>query len=313
MLDLAVVVVTWNNETIITDTLQSVIDDLESTQLDYEVWLVDSASTDNTVSVVRSNFLTVELIASEENIGFSRSNNLAMRRIGFDGGSSHNELPRAVYLLNPDTITHQGATFTLFDTLMQDEKTGVVGARLTYLDGSFQHSGFMFPDLGQIWTEFFPTPGRFIEGGFNGRYSQIQYQSSEPFDVDFTLGATMMLKHEVLLQTGLFDEDFLIYCEEVDWAWRIRKAGWSILCVPEAHVTHLGGQSTSQVKPWSVVNLWKSRLHLYDKHYPAWKIRIARLMIRVGMRRKMAQLDKKADDYADILSAYQKVYEMANQ
>src|SRR5690606_9838359 len=139
----------------------------------------------------------------------------------------------AVYLLNPDTITHPRATRTLYDTLMRQDDTGVVGARLTYGDGSFQHSAFMFPGLAQIWAELFPTPGRFIEGTFNGRYHKEQYQSAEPFPVDFTLGATMMLKRDVLLQTGLFDEDFLIYCEEVDWAWRIKKAGWQIWCVPQ--------------------------------------------------------------------------------
>jgi len=121
----------------------------------------------------------------------------------------------------------------------------------------------------------------------------------------------MMLKREVVLGRGLFVEDFFIYCEEVDWAWRIRNAGWTILCVPQAHVTHLGGQSTSQVKPWSFVNLWKSRLHLYEKHYPAWKLWMARQLVKLGVRRKISQLDPQTDQYEDILSAYQTVYDMA--
>ena len=79
--------------------------------------------------------------------------------------------------------------------------------------GSFQHGAFIFPGLRQIYTEFFWTPGRFIEGQFNGRYPRSYYAGSEPFEVDFTLGATMMLRREVILQTGGFDEDFFMYCE----------------------------------------------------------------------------------------------------
>lgn len=311
MLDLAVVIVTWNNVDIIKDTLQSLIDDLQTTDLAHQIWVVDSASSDNTVEFIQSTFPDVTVIASKENLGFSRSNNLALREIGFEQDTPENDLPRVVYLLNPDTITHQGATQTLYDTLMNREDVGGVGARLTYGDGSFQHSAFMFPSLGQIWTEFFPVPGRFIEGSFNGRYDKAKYQSDQPFLVDFTLGATMMLKREVLLKTGLFDEDFLIYCEEVDWAWRIHNAGWKILCVPQAHVTHLGGQSTSQVRVWSTINLWKSRLHLYHKHYPAWKRWLARRLVMLGMRYKISQLDPQSSDYDDVISAYQTVYDMA--
>ena len=311
MLDLALVIVTWNNADIIGNALQSLIDDLETTRLAYQVWVVDSASSDHTVDLIRTNFPDVTLIACEENIGFSRANNLALREMGFERDKLITELPSVVYLLNPDTITHQGATQTLYDTLLNHEDVGAVGARLTYGDGSFQHSAFMFPDLGQIWTEFFPVLGRFIEGSFNGRYAKASYESDEPFLVDFTLGATMMLKREVLLKTGLFDEDFLIYCEEVDWAWRIHKAGWNILCVPQAHVTHLGGQSTSQVRAWSTLNLWKSRLHLYDKHYPTWKRWLARRLVMLGMRRKISQLNPQSPNYTDVLSAYQSIYEMA--
>jgi N-acetylglucosaminyl-diphospho-decaprenol L-rhamnosyltransferase len=311
MLDIAIVIVTWNNADIIGNALQSLIDDLQTTALTHQIWVADSASSDNTVELIRTDFPDVNLIASDENIGFSRSNNLAMREIGFEGDLSEKELPRVVYLLNPDTITHQGATQTLYDTLMNHEEVGSVGARLTYGDGSFQHSAFMFPDLGQIWTEFFPVPGRFIEGSFNGRYEKAKYQSDKPFAVDFTLGATMMLKREILMQTGLFDEDFLIYCEEVDWAWRIHKAGWTIMCVPQAHVTHLGGQSTSQVRAWSVLNLWKSRLHLYDKHYSSWKRWLAHRLVMLGMRRKISKLDPKSPNYEDVLSAYQTIYDMA--
>ena len=307
MADLAVVMVTWNNARIISDALQSLMDDLEAGKLACDLWVVDCGSTDDTVDVIRSRFSHLTLIASEENLGFAGANNAAMRGMGF-GNREAADLPPAVYLLNPDTVTHPGATRTLFETLFSSKDVGVVGARLTFGDGSFQHSAFRFPGLGQLWAEFFPTPGRFIEGAFNGRYAKANYEGAEPFEADFTLGATMMLKREVLLGVGLFDEDFFMYCEEVDWAWRIRQGGWRILCVPQAHVTHLGAQSTSQARSSSLMNLWKSRLLFYDKHYPRWKRWLARRLLVWGMRRKLAR--PAADEAAR--SAFRAVIEMAD-
>ena len=121
--------------------------------------------------VIRRDFPAVNLTTCDENIGFGRANNLAMRsQSGFDGQGREGDLPGAVYLLNPDTVTRAGATKALFDALFTDASNGVVGARLSFADGSFQHSAFRFPDLRQIWTELYPTPSRWIEGSFNGRY-----------------------------------------------------------------------------------------------------------------------------------------------
>ncbi len=308
MVDLAVVIVCWNNADVIADALQSLLEDLQDSGLNFEIWLVDSASKDKTVDIVRERFGTVKLIASEENIGFGAANNVALRAMGFTHDESNRALPAAVYLLNPDTITQRGASRLLFDTLMADSDVGLVGARLTFADGSFQHSAFRFPDLRQIWTEFFPTPGRLIDGPFNGRYPRERYESRTPFEVDFTLGATMMLKRDVIQETRGFDEDFFLYCEEIDWAWRIRQSGWRILCVPLAWVTHLAGGSTSQARPRSQINLWKSRLLLYEKYYPVWKRRAARQLLVLGMQRKIRTLCA-AD--AELLRACHTIIEMA--
>ena len=85
------------------------------------------------------------------------------------------------------------------------------------------------------------------EGRTNGRYPLGHYQSDTPFSADFILGATMMVRREVLEQVGGLDEDYVMYCEEIDWAWRIRQAGWQIRCVPTALVTHFSGRSSEQL------------------------------------------------------------------
>lgn len=309
--DLAVVIVTWNVRAVVLDALRSLFADLAQSRLTAEVYVVDSASTDDTVSGIGAEFPQVKLTASQQNLGFGAANNLALKQIGFHSASTA-DLPKAVYLLNPDTITHTGATQTLFDALFSDDRIGLVGAGLTYGDGSFQHGAFAFPGLRQLWVEFFPTPGRLFESKFNGRYPRAAYQSQQPFLVDFVLGATMMLRREVIQQTGMFDEQFFMYCEEIDWAWRIRNAGWEIRCVPTAHVTHLGGQSTSQIRPQSLINLWKSRLQLFDKHYSPLKRSLARRMVKWGMYRKQRQLAYEIGLTEAISAAYKTIAEMAS-
>lgn len=307
--DLVVVIVSWNVRDLILEALRSLFDDLETSDLNADVYVVDSASSDDTVQVVTQAFPQVHLIASTENLGFGKANNLALRQAGFGQvDRAAHTIPPIAYLLNPDTVTQPGATRALYDALMADSRLGLVGAQLAYGDSSFQHGAFAFPGLRQLWAEFFPTPGRFIEGRFNGRYPRSLYESGQPFLVDFTLGATMMLKREVIQQTGMFDEAFFMYCEEIDWAWRIHNAGWDVRCVPTARVTHLVGQSTGQVRPRSLVNLWTSRLILFRKHYPPWKQTLARWMIAVGMQRKARH-----ETDPDVRAAYLQVRDMARK
>lgn len=315
MVDLAVVIVTWNVRDLIRGTLDSLLDDLRLHGPSAAgVYVVDNASTDGTPQIIASEYPQIQLIASADNLGFGAGNNLALRELGF-GSKPSTELPAAVYLLNPDTITQPGATHSLYDTLMTEPDLGLVGARLTYEDGSFQHSAFHFPGLRQLWAEFFPMPGRFYESGFNGRYPRQMYEAGEPFSVDFPLGATMMLRREVIEQTGMFDEQFFMYCEEIDWAWRIHDAGWAVKCVPAAHVTHLEGKSSAQVRPQSVVNLWRSRLRLYRKHHPAWNLWLARRLIALGTQRRMRQIQRDStlsgEQRQAMMDAYQTVRTMA--
>jgi GT2 family glycosyltransferase len=298
---LAVIIVTWNTRDLTVNALRSLYADLETSGLTAVVYVVDNASTDGTAESIRVLFPQVKLIVSAENLGFGGANNLAIRQI-----MTEPDPPTAIYLLNSDTLTQIGATRALYDALFSNPRIGLVGARLSYEDGSFQHSAFAFPGLKQLWVEFFPTPGRLIESTFNGRYPKSLYERGTPFPVDFVLGATMMLRREVIEQMGMFDEQFFMYCEEIDWEWRIHDAGWQVMCVPAAQVTHLAGQSTRQVRPRSLVNLWTSRLLLAKKHYPRWKHPLARILIALGSRRKLTQTSD-----AEVRAAYRTIQRLA--
>ncbi len=291
--DLNVILVSWNTRDLTLDALGTLFTDLETHGPAGLVWLVDSASTDGTPEAVRARFPQVRLIAGKRNLGFAAGNNAALRAMGFpdapESAVPSDQLPRAVYLLNPDTRTHPGATRALFDALFSLPRAGVVGAQLEYGDGSFQHSAFHFPGVCQVLVDLFPVPGRLHESAFNGRYPRARWAQGAPFPVDHTLGAAMMLRREAILDAGLLDEGYFMYAEEIDWSRRIRRAGWEIYAVPGAHVTHFAGQSTRQIRPQSMVNLWRSRLRYFDRSAPRWKAWLIRRLVRLGMRRLIRQ------------------------
>jgi GT2 family glycosyltransferase len=102
-----------------------------------------------------------------------------------------------------------------------------------------------------------------------------------------------------------------MYCEEIDWAWRLHRAGWRVQCVPAAHVVHLAGQATGQIRAESVRRLWRSRLLLVEKYYPGWKRLAARWIIRTGMQRLARRARRIPDASPELAAAYREVAEWA--
>jgi N-acetylglucosaminyl-diphospho-decaprenol L-rhamnosyltransferase len=282
-LGLAVVIVSWNVRDLLTDCLRSLCADLTTSGLQADIWVVDNGSTDGTPGMVVEAFPQVHLIASPENLGFAAGNNVALREIS----NLKSQIPKYVWLLNPDTEVQPGATAALLAALEADPRAGVAGAKLLYADGSLQQSAFRFPGLVQLVFEFFPLPPRLYDTSLNGRYPRRRYEAQAPFLVDHPLGATMMVRAEAVAQVGLLDEGYRMYCEEIDWCWRMRRAGWRALCVPAAHVIHHAGRSTGQVPIPSFVNLWTSRAQLYARHHGPLTRRLAQALVRAGVRRRM--------------------------
>jgi N-acetylglucosaminyl-diphospho-decaprenol L-rhamnosyltransferase len=289
---LGVVIVSWNVRDLLARCLYSLFAELERAQITAHVVVVDNASFDNSPDMIRAQFPQVELIAREDNLGFATGNNLGMRQLGFGVPA---EMPLAAreappwgcLLLNPDTEVQPGAIKTLWDVMHARPDAAIVTSRLTYSSGAFQHSAFHFPGLGQLYIDLFPVPGRFYESRLNGRYPRRRYEAAQPFEIDTPLGAVVLLRREAIEQVGLFDEEFALYCEEIDWAARFKEAGWKNLCVPAAHIIHHEGKSTSQVRVESFVKLWTSRHRLHRKHPHFAPMALARQIVIAGMKRKM--------------------------
>ncbi|MCQ3972438.1 MAG: glycosyltransferase family 2 protein [Anaerolineae bacterium] len=329
-MDLAVIIVNWNVRDLLAACLRSVEADLAASGLAGQIWVVDNASSDDSVTMLRRDFPQVQLIPCNQNLGFAGGNNAALRAIGFSdkppspfrrgaGAQAEVHLPEAVLLLNPDTEVHPGALKALFDFLKHNPQAGIAGARLVYGDGSFQHSGFAFPGVWQLAIELLPLPGRLVESRLNGRYPRSMYEAGQPFRVDHPLGAAMCVRREAIEAVGLLDERYQMYVEEIDWSKRMAAAGWPAYCVPAARITHFGGQSTGQVKMSSFIKLWTSRAQFYSKHYHPLKLWLAAQIAQLGLQRRarqdtqaasrgelsQAELVERLDGYRQVINLWQ--------
>ena len=281
---LAVIIVSWNVRDLLARCLDALFAELDSSSTDARVIVVDNASSDGSVAMLRLHYPRVEVIASEKNLGFASGNNLGLNLAKVIDSSQGCEF---ALLLNPDTEVQPGVIKTLLDVIRSRSDVAVVTSRLAYGDGSFQHSAFHFPGLAQLYIELLPAPARLSESRLNGRYPQRLYTSLQPFEIDHPLGAVMLLRTEAIRQVGLFDEGFALYCEEIDWCARFKEAGWHLLCVPSAHVIHHSGKSTSQVRVEAFVKLWTARYRLHTKHPQFALLWLARRIVTLGMKRRM--------------------------
>ena len=282
MTDLPIIIVSWNVRELLARCLTAIFAELNRAGLRGRVIVVDNASRDGSPEMVRTQFPQVELIDSDQNLGFARGNNVGLGRV---------QDSEFALLLNPDTEVQPGAIEILVAAARSRPGVAVATSQLFYGDGAFQHSAFHFPGLSQLYIDLFPVPGRLYESKLNGRYPRARYEAGEPFEIDHPLGAVMLLRGDAMRQVGLFDESFALYCEEIDWAARFKESGWRNLCVPAAEITHHEGRSTSQVKVASFVKLWTARHQLHVKHPQFAPMALARLIVTQGMKRKMRVAD----------------------
>ncbi len=296
MIDLSVIIVSWNVRSYLADCLRSVFAELNHAGLNGKVWVIDNNSTDGTVEMVQNLFPQVHLIVNDNNPGFGAANNQGM-------AAANEHDPRFHFLLNPDTVVRPGAIGKMVQFMDSHPDVGMSGARLVYGDGRFQHSAFEFPRLGQLYFDLFPVPARLYESKMNGRYPRKMYEpSNKAFKVDHPLGATMLVRRDVAEATNGFDQAFFMYCEELDWCRRIHEAGWKIYTVPSAEIVHFGGESTGQVAARSVINLWESRARFYKRYYGRMINKMASWIVLAGMKRRIKQTVE-----PELVQAYKRV------
>jgi len=326
---LAVIIVNYKTRDLLRNCLHSVLASVNLSDLDTSILVVDNASEDGSVEMISTEFPQVELIALDENVGFTAANNLALKQLGLlETEFSKKDLVSDtdyIFLLNPDTELVDDALGQLVNFMEQTPQAGMCGAHLQYGSGDFQHGAFRFPSLAQVALDFFPLTTlrgshRLHNGRINGRYPSHLWQGGQPFEVDFVLGATMMARSHAIQEVGGLDEGFFMYCEEMDWCMRLAQAGWSTYSVPTAHVIHYEAQSSRQVRWPAYVQLWRSRLRFYAKHrayYPASYVRWVRWLVQIGItsqryqaNRRFARDELLEDELTVELEAYDEVMAM---
>lgn len=250
--DVSVVIVSYNT----TDLLRACLKALRDTAgaLSLETFVVDNNSPDGSAAMVATEFPDVRLIANGSNVGFARANNQAIARA--EG--------RLLLLLNPDAECRPGAMVTMARYLDEHPDVGAVGPKLLYPNGAVQPNGRVFPSP---WREFIGHSGlrRFNPGRFNRMMEYGRDDFEVKWETDYVMGSCIMTRRAVMEQAGMLDEDFFMYYEEVEWCWRVRRAGYRIVYLPAAVVVHHHMASARQNSRAMTARLYHSMRTYYRK------------------------------------------------
>jgi len=261
-LSLSIIILSYNTAEL---TLQC-IESIEKTDLDkqkFEVIVVDNASTDATISEIKKRFPWVHIIQNEKNIGFAAGNNVGIR----------NAQGKYVLLLNSDTkISHESFSIML-DFMEHHPKAGVSTCKLLLSDGVMDpacHRGFPTPWASMTYMvgleNLFPSSTLF------GQYHQGYKGMNLPHQIDCPSGAFFLLRREVIDEVGLLDEDYFMYGEDIDWAYRIKEKGWEIWFNPATSIIHYKKKSgrthkDREIKRAMDRHFYETMKLFYKKHY----------------------------------------------
>ena len=243
---LSVVIVSYN----VCSYLEKCLDSVEKALagIDSEVFVVDNASTDNTMAVLPGRYTWVRFIANDENLGFARANNIAIRQAQGE----------YVLLLNPDTTVAEHTLREAVAFMDDHQQAGGAGVMMHNEDGT----------LAPESRRAIPTPwvSALKMLGFTKRYYMSHLPWDKPCRIEVISGAFCMLRKSALDKIGLLDEDFFMYGEDIDLSYRLLKAGYENWYLP-LPITHYKGKSTRKTDYRYVRVFYKAMLIFFRKHY----------------------------------------------
>jgi len=251
----SLVIVSWNVKEDLVRCLRSIEENPPNEQ--FEIIVVDNASADGSLDAVRGNFPHVNVIANKENRGFAAANNQGTEK----------SQGKYLLFLNPDTIVHPGSLDILIKFMDYNKDVGACGPKLLNCDGTIQRSVRRFPTFrAALYQHTIFRPLAIFRGQYH-KYMMKDFAYDCQKEVCQLMGAALLTRRSVINQVGNMDERFFIYYEEVDLCYRIKQAGWRIVFMPEAVVTHIGGQSTGQTPVRKRMMMLTSLLHYFRKHH----------------------------------------------
>ncbi|MCX6333196.1 MAG: glycosyltransferase [Bacteroidia bacterium] len=255
-MELSVIIVSYNVRYFLEQALRSVRKASEN--IDCEVFVVDNNSTDGSCSMVTREFPEIKLVMNPVNKGFSAANNQAFKMAS----------GRYILLLNPDTLVEENTFRSCISFMDSHPDAGASGVRM--INGK----GKLLPEskraLPTPRTAFFKMSGLsylFPKSRFFNRYYLGHLDSLETTKADIISGAFMFLRREAVEKTGLLDEAFFMYGEDIDYSYRLQKAGYNNYYYPEIKIIHYKGESTKKENLNTVVNFYRAMVIFVKKHF----------------------------------------------
>ena len=271
-IDLSVVIVNYNVREFLEQAIRSLYQAVG--ELHVEIFVVDNNSIDGSVEMVRERFPEVQLIANEDNVGFSKANNQAIRIAR----------GRHLLILNPDTIVQEDTLTTLVRFMDTHPKSGAVGCKILNPDGTFApESRRSFPTPAVAFYRMTGLSKVFPHSQTFGRYNLSYLSPDTATKVDALSGSCMVVRKEAIASAGMFDEDFFMYGEDLDWCYRIQEAGWEIHYTPDTQIIHYKGESTKKGELRYVLLFYGAMLRFAEKHFKKRHSFLFRLFLQLGI------------------------------
>lgn len=267
-MDVSIIIVNWNTKELLKNCIGSIYEQPNNVQ--FEIIVVDNASSDGSAMMVKAKFPQVFLIENTENKGFATANNQGM---AIAKG-------RYVLLLNSDTVVLDGAIAKTVTFADDHPEAAVIGCRVLNSDGTLQPTCFMFPSVLNMLLSASYLYKLLPHSPFFGRERMIWWDRDSVREVDVVTGCFMLARREAIEQVGPMDERFFVYSEETDWCcYRFKQAGWKVLFAPDAEIIHLGGQSSKKAGPEMTLQLRASILQFIRKHCSRFEYILACVLI----------------------------------
>ncbi|MBI4064975.1 glycosyltransferase family 2 protein [Candidatus Gottesmanbacteria bacterium] len=257
-MDLSIIIPSYNTKTLLERCLTSVFTSLKNSAISFEVIVVDNASTDGTNELLYTKFPRVKTILNRSNIGYGKANNIAIQK-----AQGH-----SILLLNSDIEVKNGAIERLY-TFGKNHPRSFVGGKLLNEDGSPQ------PSCGPMYSLMVVAVMLFAKGD---AFGITRYCPNTSREVDWVSGACLLGEKKVFDEVGYFDENIFLYMEEIDFLYRAKQIGYTVLFDPEARFLHTGAASSGDHRT-PVVNIYRGLLYFYKKHRSKLALAILRSLL----------------------------------
>jgi len=295
---LSIIIVNWNNK----DTLRNCLISIYHTHnvSKYEIIVVDNHSEDNSVELIKNEFSNVVLIENDKNLGFARANNQAIK------------IARGSYilLLNNDTVVTNTFFFDrMIEYMKKNSQVGILGCKLLYSDETLQSCGESFPS---VWGTF---KSQILFTKTWKRLGKNKQGDNHFKKADFVCGACLMTRKEILAKVGLLKEEYFMYGEDVEFCYRVRKAGYDIGALTEESIIHLHSKSTeknlTEMLYHSITNDLKNIRML---HYSNLQILLVKIFHLMGiLMRAFLAIFRKGKKPCDYLKLFKRLLVQQNK